>query len=230
VLRPYFWYCSRLRKHPQNGLADVAHPRIKICGITRAVDARHCEASGVDAIGFVFVEKSKRRVSVDRAAEIARALGPFVTRTGLFLNASTPSVMQALTAIPDLLLQFHGQETAAWCDAFDRPYIKAIGLGSGTPQWQELAHYRNASAFLFDSNTAGELGGTGHSFDWTLLHGYLGRPLILAGGLSIDNLAQAIEQVSPYAVDVSSSVESAPGIKDPALITRFVATTRASTA
>jgi len=204
----------------------LASPRIKICGITRVEDAQHCDRCGVDAIGFVFVKKSKRYIDFDAAAAIATTLGPFVNRVGLFLNDEETYVHTALEAMPDLVPQFHGQETPTYCNSFNRPYIKAIGVGSGMPAAEELAAYTGACALLFDSNAAGELGGTGHSFDWAMLTGYTGKPLILAGGLSAANLATAIATVKPYAVDVSSSVESAPGRKDPELVTRFVTNTR----
>ncbi|MBX2824255.1 MAG: phosphoribosylanthranilate isomerase [Gammaproteobacteria bacterium] len=206
----------------------MVYTKIKICGITRLEDARHCESCGVDAIGFVFVAKSKRNLTLDAAADISSQLGPFTTRTGLFLNADTIEVEAALERIPGLLPQFHGQESAAWCDGFNRPYIKAIGTGSGMPDPAALAQYTQASSFLFDSNAAGELGGTGHTFDWSAidwsaLRESLGKPLVLAGGLSHVNLQEAIETVRPYAVDASSSVESAPGLKDHDLISRFTA-------
>lgn len=182
----------------------------------------------MDAIGFVFVPKSKRNLSIDAAAQMATQLGPFIARTGLFLNAESRLVEEALTLIPDLLPQFHGQESAAWCDRFKRPYIKAVGIGSGIPEPAALAEYTRASAFLFDSNAAGQLGGTGHAFDWSAvdwasLRAALGKPLILAGGLSDANLKDAIEAVAPYAVDASTGVESAPGLKDHDLISRFTA-------
>lgn len=212
----------------QPGLPPLAYTKIKICGITRLEDAKHCEACGVDAVGFVFVAKSKRHVTLDAAAAIASQLGPFIAKTGLFLNAETADVEAVLNKMPDLLPQFHGQETAAWCDGFNRPYIKAVGTASGMPAAVELERYVHANAFLFDSNAAGELGGTGHTFDWSAvdwsdLRESLGKPLILAGGLSDKNLKEAIQAVAPYAVDASSGVESAPGIKDHDSITRFTA-------
>lgn len=199
------------------------HTRIKVCGITRAEDARHCEAAGVDAIGFVFVAKSKRRISTANARLIAERLGPFVTRVGLFLNPTTELVEEALTVMPDLLLQFHGTETGTFCDSFERPYIKAIGVGSGMPTTEILSAYSQAAGFLFDSNEAGQLGGTGHTFDWGLLKNNSDKPLILAGGLDVRNIARAIDQVQPYAVDVSTGVEVSPGVKDTRLIDQFVA-------
>lgn len=197
-------------------------PRIKICGITRVEDGLHAEAEGADAIGFVFVPKSRRNISVKAAADIAAALGPYVTLVGLFLDASRTDVDAALTAIPELVPQFHGRESAEYCDSFGQGYVKAIGVGDGMPQESVLHSYERASAFLFDSNVAGELGGTGHVFDWDLLRGYAGKPLVLAGGLDESNVRSAIETVRPYAVDVSSGVESAPGVKDSGRVSRFI--------
>ncbi len=197
-------------------------PRIKICGITRPEDALHAEAAGADAIGFVFVPKSRRNIPVEAAANIAAMLGPYITVVGLFLDAARTDVEAALSAIPDLVPQFHGQESGEYCDGFGRSYVKAIGVGNGMPAADELQRYQRASAFLFDSNVAGELGGTGHVFDWDVLRGYAGKPLVLAGGLDENNVATAIQTVSPYAVDVSSGVESAPGIKESGRVSRFI--------
>lgn len=202
------------------------NPRIKVCGITRAEDAAYAEAIGVDALGFVFVAASKRAISVEAAAPLCEALGPFVQRVGLFLNSPETDVEHALDTIPGLLPQFHGQETPDYCESFGRPYLKAIGIGSGMPAMRELEAYRSASGFLFDSNEAGQLGGTGHTFDWNLLRSYSGKPLILAGGLNPDNVASAVAEVQPYGVDVSTGVESDPGIKSDALVNAFVKNAR----
>lgn len=183
---------------------------------------------GVDAVGFVFVEKSKRLVSIADATDIAIQLGPFVQRVGLFLDAPAALVEQALATIPGLMPQFHGRETPEYCDAFGRPYLKAIGVGGDAiPGASELEAFRSCQGFLFDSNAPGELGGTGHTFDWNKLNDYrqdvnLAVPLILAGGLSAANVSEAIRVVNPYAVDVSSAVESSPGCKDTSLVNNFV--------
>ncbi len=200
--------------------------RIKVCGITQTQDAEYAESLGADALGFVFVARSKRYISIADAQQLSHLLGPFITRVGLFLNDERELVEQAIEAIPDLQLQFHGGEAPGFCDQFNRPYVKAIGIGSGMPEAKLLAQYRNASAFLFDSNTTGELGGTGHTFDWGKLRDYAGKPLILAGGLNPENVANAIQIVQPYAVDVSTGVEQAPGIKDPDRMLRFVSAVR----
>lgn len=188
--------------------------RIKICGITRVEDLLSCEQAGVDAFGMVFVPQSKRFIELPVALELDATAGPFITRVGLFLNSEQHAVDAVLNRLPQLIPQFHGNESAAYCEAFACPYIKAIGVGSGMPTQDYLESYTNACAFLFDSNAAGELGGTGHSFDWSLLSTYAGKPLILAGGLSEKNVASAIDMVKPYAVDLSSGVEKSPGIKD----------------
>ena len=207
--------------------------RIKVCGITRSEDAVLADELAVDAIGFVFVQKSKRFVEVEKAALIARQTGPFMQCVGLFLDDERALVEQALSEIPDLLPQVHGREPASYCDQFHRPYIKAMGVAEGMPSSDELAAYKNCSGFLFDSNAPGSLGGTGHTFDWNQLTGCSSarapqgqRRLILAGGLNPDNISAAIKQVKPYAVDVSTGVETSPGIKDAGLVRDFVTRAR----
>lgn len=201
---------------------NALRTRVKICGITRLEDALEAEKQGVDALGFVFVPASSRYVTPAHAATLVQQLTPFVTIVGLFLNAQASDVEQALQCLPTMIPQFHGQETGEFCDSFGRTYIKAIGVGSTMPTQQELAHFTLASGFLFDSNEPGALGGTGHAFDWTRLENTLEKPLILAGGLNVDNVTTAIEQVAPHALDVSSGVESAKGIKDPQAIQKFM--------
>jgi len=209
--------------------------RIKVCGITRESDALVADELAVDAVGFVFVEKSKRVVTIARAAELSAVLGPFVQRVGLFLDDEASLVNQALAAIPNLMPQFHGQESPEFCDQFERPYLKAIGMASGLPSQETLDAYAGCQGFLFDSNAPGALGGTGHTFDWSSLKSVrpdarAGRHLILAGGLAPDNIEQAIREVQPDAVDVSSGVEESPGIKDPALMREFVGRAKAVSA
>lgn len=196
--------------------------RVKICGITRLNDARVAQELGVDSLGFVFVPASSRYLTPKDAADITSQLSPFVNCVGLFLNATATEVRQALDLCPGLLPQFHGQESAEFCDQFGRPYLKAIGVGSGMPANDELAAYKQAGGFLFDSNEAGELGGTGHAFDWNMLEHELDKPLILAGGLNVQNVRRAIEQVAPHAVDVSTGVESAKGIKSEEAMREFM--------
>ena len=196
--------------------------RVKICGITRLIDACVAQELGADSLGFVFVPASARFLTPEAAATIMAQLSPFVTCVGLFLNASAADVRQAVHCCPALVPQFHGQESAEFCDQFGRSYLKAIGVGGGMPSSDELAAFKNASGFLFDSNEPGQLGGTGHAFDWSKLERNLDRPLILAGGLNVQNVRQAIEQVAPHALDVSSGVESAKGLKSEEAMIAFM--------
>ncbi len=200
----------------------MTHTRIKVCGITQLDDALHASRLGVDAIGFVFCEASKRAITPDKAAQIAANIPPFMVRVGLFLNASINEVNDALSCIPNLLPQFHGTESAEWCESFNRPYIKAIGVADGMPAPQVLASYTQSQGFLFDSNAPGELGGTGHAFDWAKLEQSAPQQLILAGGLYPENVESAVRQVRPYAVDVSTGVERAKGLKDLSKMQAFV--------
>jgi len=188
--------------------------RVKICGITRAEDALRAQHLGADALGFVFVPKSKRYIDFSSAGDIAAQVSPFVTRVGLFLDADPALVQEALDAIPHLIPQFHGRETSEYCEQFNRPYFKAIGMAGGLPSSEELAAFTHCGGFLFDSNAPGELGGTGHTFDWQALAGGVDVPLILAGGLDASNVATGIKTLQPFAVDVSSGVEADKGIKD----------------
>ena len=198
------------------------HTRIKICGITRLEDALFAEKLGVDAIGFVFCAASKRAITPENAAIIANQIPPFVVRVGLFLDATDQDVRTALEAVPNLLPQFHGTEKPQWCDAFERPYVKAFGVGHGMPAKETLSEYKRAQGFLLDSHAPGELGGTGHRFDWAELDNSAPGRLILAGGLYPDNVEAAVRQVRPYAVDVSTGVEQAKGVKDPVKMEAFV--------
>lgn len=197
--------------------------RVKICGITRTEDALVSERHGADALGFVFVKASKRFIEPEAAKTIIDQIGPFITQVGLFLEAPASEIEKVLNIIPGLLPQFHGRETPEECERYGVPYIKAIGLGAGMPSTDELAAYKNASAFLFDSNEPGKLGGTGHVFDWQQLDQNVGKPIVLAGGLNPDNVASAIEQIRPYAIDVSSGVEASKGVKDHAALRAFLA-------
>ena len=212
----------------------MVRTRVKICGITRLEDALLAVSLGADALGFVFVPASARHVTVEAARDIARRLPPFVARVGLFLDAPREAVERALDALPELVPQFHGRERAAACDAFGRGYLKALGVAEGLPTAEELAAYRRAEGFLLDSNVPGELGGTGHAFDWTRLAGGAmgeatgsdGPVLVLAGGLNAGNVGRAMREVRPYALDVSSGVESSKGIKDARAMTDFMAAVR----
>ena len=190
--------------------------RVKICGITSIEDAQAVCDSGADAIGLVFYEKSPRNVSIEQAVAICDSLPPFITSVGLFLDAPVSFVDSVLESVPLDLLQFHGSETPEYCASFKRPYIKAVGMKNR--QAADFAQYADqfteAKGFLVDSHGAGKAGGTGHTFDWKNTPRDYHKPIILAGGLNPNNIAQAIEQVSVYAVDLSSGVEQAPGVKD----------------
>jgi phosphoribosylanthranilate isomerase len=193
--------------------------RVKICGITSVDDAMAAEQAGADAIGLVFVPASKRAVSVEQAQAICRALGPFVNRVGLFMDAGFEEVERILEQVPVDTLQFHGGEPAAFCRQFTRPWIKALAMGAGeSPDWQAFAE---ADALLLDSHGGGKLGGSGKTFDWDQVP-EIQRPWILAGGLTPGNVAEACAKLSPNAVDVSSGVEIRPGIKDHKAMEAFI--------
>ena len=196
--------------------------RAKICGITRVEDARSAAASGADALGLVFYAKSPRHVIVPQAVVLAQAIPPFVTLVGLFVNPSADEVRDVLRHVPLDLLQFHGEESPEFCAQFARPYLKAIRVRDGVDLLQCAARYAGAQGLLLDAFVAGTHGGTGESFDWGLIPQDLPLPVILSGGLHAGNVVAAIEQVRPYAVDVSSGVESAKGIKDAAKVAAFI--------
>lgn len=195
--------------------------RVKICGITRAQDARHAAARGADSIGLVFHQPSPRAVELDRALEIRRLLPPFVTVTALFLDESEDWVAQVVHRLRPDCLQFHGHEAAEFCEAWDIPYIKAIPMGSTQNPAEYAGKYATAQGFLLDSNVAGRLGGSGDTFDWSRIPAAPGFPLLLAGGVNASNVAEAIARVRPWGVDVSTGVESAKGIKDAGLMDQF---------
>jgi len=188
--------------------------RIKICGITRVEDALAAAQLGVDAIGLVFYAPSPRAVTVEQALSIVRALPPFVTTVGLFVNASVAELQSVLQQVPLDLLQFHGEESADYCGQFGRPYIKALRMKPGVDMAEISAVYGDAQGILLDSYVAGAHGGTGETFDWSDVPDGLKKPIILAGGLTPNNVATAIGVVQPWAVDVSGGVEAAKGIKD----------------
>ncbi|WMN19879.1 MULTISPECIES: phosphoribosylanthranilate isomerase [Pseudomonas] len=202
--------------------------RSKICGITRIEDALAAVEAGADAIGLVFYAKSPRAVNVQQARAIIAALPPFVTTVGLFVNASRCELGEILDAVPLDLLQFHGDESAAACEGYHRPYIKALRVKAGDDIAAACQAYPGASGILLDTYVEGVPGGTGEAFDWSLVPQGLSKPIILAGGLSADNVALAIAQVRPYAVDVSGGVEQSKGIKDPARIQAFMQAVRRS--
>ena len=196
--------------------------RSKNCGMTRIEDALIAAEAGADAIGLVFYTKSPRAVSIQQARDIVAALPAFVTTVGLFVNASREELNDVLAGVALDLLQFHGDETPAECECYQRPYIKALRVKPGDDIAQLAAPYANARGILLDTYVPGVPGGTGAAFDWSLVPSGLPQPVILAGGLSADNVRAAIEQVRPYAVDVSGGVEADKGIKDAAKIRAFM--------
>lgn len=203
-----------------------ASPRIKICGITRVEDGLTAVESGADAIGLVFYRKSSRYVAVEQAVEIVQDLPPFVSVVGLFVDASDELIGSVLEAVPLSLLQFHGNEPEIECARWGIRYMKAFRVRPGISVIGMVAPYPTACGYLLDSYKHGEAGGTGESFDWDLIPRGLNKPVVLAGGLSPDNIAQAIDRVRPYGVDVSSGVESRPGIKDHDKIKAFIKAAR----
>lgn len=196
--------------------------RTKICGITRPDDAVFAASQGADAIGLVFYPPSPRYVTAEQACDVIAALPPFVTTVGLFVDASEVDVRALLDKVPLDLLQFHGNEEDSYCQSFGRPYFKAIRMAQGVNLVEQAASYPGASALLLDSYQSGVPGGTGHAFDWARVPAGLDKPIILAGGLGTENIDEAIRTVRPYAVDVSSGVEAAKGIKDTAKIIAFM--------
>ena len=195
--------------------------RIKICGIKHKEDALKAVECGADAIGLIFVEKSPRYASFTDARVIAESLPPFVSAVGLFMDAPVETVREALKVVPLNLLQFHGDESPAFCDQFEIPYIKVLRMRDNVNVVAFAQDYPNAAGILLDTYHE-KGGGTGETFDWNLIPDNVPLPLILAGGLNPDNVASAVETVKPYAVDVSSGVESEPAIKDHNKIEQFI--------
>jgi phosphoribosylanthranilate isomerase len=196
--------------------------RVKICGITREADAVAAAQAGADAIGLVFYSPSPRAVDIKSALSIVRALPPFVTTVGLFVDAAPDEVWAVLAAVPLDLLQFHGDETDEYCQQFLRPYMKALRVQSGDDLNALVAKWPGACGILLDSFKPGVPGGTGEVFDWSLIPADRDWNLILAGGLDAANVANAVDRCQPWAVDVSGGVERAKGIKDAARITSFI--------
>jgi len=198
------------------------HVRTKICGITRIEDALAAVAHGADAIGLVFYPNSPRAVSIQQASAIASSLPPLVSVVGLFVDATPDEVRSVISGVRLDLLQFHGDETAAYCEQFNMPYIKAVAVKPGLDLLAYAAQFSAAKGLLLDAYQKGLAGGTGQVFDWKLIPANMSKPVILAGGLNADNVTQAISQVHPYAVDVSGGVEREKGIKDAASIAAFI--------
>lgn len=194
--------------------------RIKICGLTREQDIDAPVEAGADAVGFVFYARSPRHVEVARAAELVRRLPAFVTPVGLFVNAEAALIAQAVEAMPMLMLQFHGDEAPDDCRAPGRPYLRAARMAPGFDLLKFAACHLDAQAILLDAHVDG-YGGAGKVFDWSLIPQDVPRPLVLSGGLHAENVIEGILRVRPWAVDVSSGVEHAKGIKDAAAMRRF---------
>lgn len=196
--------------------------RVKICGITRLEDALVAAQAGADALGFVFYAPSPRNIEPAAAADIIRQLPAYITSVGLFVNAEPAFIEAVLRIVPLDLLQFHGDETEADCVRYGRPYTKAIRMRDDIDVVAAARTYHSSCGLLLDTFVAGTAGGTGETFDWNRIPPHLSKPIILAGGLTPRNVAQAIAQVKPWAVDVSGGVEQAKGIKNPQLITAFM--------
>jgi len=202
--------------------SSITRVRIKICGITRVEDALAATRLGADAIGLVFYPDSPRAVGIDTARRIAGMLPPFVTRVGLFVNATVDEINKVLQAVALDLLQFHGTEEPSECARYSKPYIKAVRMSDVVDVQREARRYADASALLLDAYVKGKHGGTGATFNWSSVPADVGKPIILAGGLTAENVASAIRQILPYAVDVSGGVESGKGIKDASKMAEFI--------
>jgi phosphoribosylanthranilate isomerase len=204
----------------------VPRTRIKICGITRSSDAFAAVEAGADALGLVFYPGSPRAVTVGQAEAIVAGLPPMVTLVGLFVNASATQVDEACSRLPLGLLQFHGDEPAEFCGSFGLPWMKALRIAEDSSVPEMMQAYTSASAILLDTWRAGVPGGTGESFNWQLVPSDTSQALVLAGGLNAENVASAIRQVQPFAVDVSGGVEASAGIKDVQKISEFIEAVR----
>lgn len=196
--------------------------RIKICAMTNIENALAAAQLGADAVGFICYEKSPRFVTPEKAREIVAALPPFVTTVGVFVNPSHELVENYLAQVPFDLLQFHGQESPEECRQYHKPYIKAIHMTPDIDLFAICKKYHDAKGLLLETSKAGKVGGTGETFDWNLIPKTLPKPIILAGGLTPENVAAAIQQVHPYAVDVTSGIEASPGVKDPQKMQKFI--------
>ncbi len=194
--------------------------RIKICGLTREVDVHATVEAGADAVGFVLYERSPRSVTIERAAALARVLPPFVMPVCLFVNAGPTLVKQAVEAVPLALLQFHGDESRADCEAAGRPYLRAVRMRKGLALLDFAHAFASAAALLLDADVRG-FGGGGKAFDWSLVPPNVPLPVVLSGGLNPANVTDGVMRVRPWAVDVSSGVEVDKGLKDAQLIRRF---------
>lgn len=203
--------------------------RIKICGLREAAHVEAAIQAGADALGFVFYAPSLRAVDVAQARELVQGLPPFVTPVGLFVNAAPQEIEAALRAMPQLLLQFHGDESPAECERWGRPYLRAVAVTPEVSLLDCATRHPGAQALLLDAPVTG-YGGGGKVFDWSLLATSVPSPVVLSGGLNADNVADGLRQVRPWAVDVSSGVELTRGVKCPDKIRRFCAAVQAADA
>jgi phosphoribosylanthranilate isomerase len=201
--------------------------RIKICGLTREADVEVAVAAGADAVGFICYPKSPRHVGPDRLRVLARRLPPFATPVLLFVNAAADLIEDAITAVPDAMLQFHGDEHEAACSRYGRPYMRAIRMDAVVDLLDCEREFHSAAALLADT-PSDTYGGSGSTFDWGRVPLRRTKPLVLAGGLRSENVGDAIGRLRPYAVDVSSGVEDSPGIKSASRINEFIAAVRAA--
>ena len=202
--------------------------RIKFCGMTRPGDVRLAGELGVDAVGFVFAPSSPRRLTAAEARQLRLALAPMVSAVALFRDNTAAEVREVVRQVRPALLQFHGDEDDAFCRAFRVPWMKAVPMGGGEAWDARTLQQRwpNADGFLFDSHVGGKGGGTGKVFDWSRIPTGLHRPFVLAGGITPDNVFDAIQATLPWAVDVASGIAVSPGIKDGEKMRRFVAEVR----
>ncbi len=196
--------------------------RVKICGITRLEDAAAAVRAGADAIGLVFDPQSPRYVAPDQAVAIARSVAPFVTVVGLFVNAEPARIREILSRVRIALLQFHGSETPEQCRLVNLPYIKVVRMQEGVDLHAQARAYADATGLLLDTHDPTVAGGSARTFDWARVSSDVAKPIVLAGGLTPENVAEAVRAVRPYAVDVSSGVEKAKGIKDADKIAAFI--------
>lgn len=199
-----------------------ARTRVKFCGITRVDDAKMAVELGVDALGFVFYPESPRCIGVAEAVDITRQLPPMVCKVGLFVNANVDDVASIVAEVPLDLVQFHGEESVQECESLRRPYVKAARMSPELDLLAEADRFTGAVALLVDSFDPAKFGGTGNPFEWDRVPQGLRKPIILAGGLDASNVARAIKEVNPYAVDVSSGIEDDEGIKDHAKMRAFM--------
>ena len=203
-----------------------ARTRIKFCGSREPAHARLAAGEGADAIGLVFWPASPRYIEAQRAAEVAAAVPPYVSVVGLFVDATEAQVRATLNAVPLDLLQFQGEEPPEFCERFGRPFMRAVRMAPGVDLLEYGHRFRRAKALLLDAHVPGKPGGTGQTFDWAGIPREFPLPLVLSGGLTPQNVGRAVREVKPWAVDVSSGVESARGVKDPARIVEFIRSVR----